>query len=153
MADSPSPGGPERLRDTASNIRELGRRTGFSESRIGEILTAFHEAVSNATRHGNEGNPARGVHAVARLEGESLVIEVADEGSGLVTIPPLPDLSQKITGKDRPAGWGLFLLRSFASEITFHAKLHSGHSVRMRFDRRAPSSPIEPKIVREADAR
>jgi anti-sigma regulatory factor (Ser/Thr protein kinase) len=153
MADSSSPGDPECLRDTTSCISDLGRRVGFSDGRIGEILTAFHEAVSNATKHGNEGNSARGIHPAARLEGESLIIEIADEGSGLVAIPPLPDLSQKIKGKDRPAGWGLFLLRSFASEVTFHAKPHGGHSVRMRFDREAPSSPIEPKIVREADDR
>ena len=74
------------------------------------LPVALTEALSNAILRGNQDDPAKHVHVMARVDTEALVIEVKDEGAGFVleecTLDPTtPD------NVDREDGRGLFLMR------------------------------------------
>ena len=88
------------------------------------VLLAVHEAMVNAHRHGG------GVtHAGARLDGHSLVVEIADRGRGfdVPDSPGMPDLTAE-------RGRGLFLIRHLASDAHL---VRNGADVRLvlTFDR------------------
>ena len=75
------------------------------------LPVALTEALSNAILRGNQDDPAKHVHVMARVDLEGLVIEVRDEGAGFdldecTLDPTTPD------NVDREDGRGLFLMRS-----------------------------------------
>jgi anti-sigma regulatory factor (Ser/Thr protein kinase) len=123
----------------------VGRR--FSAVRTEEVQTAVSEAFSNASRHGHAGRPELPIPVRAWEEGDALVVEVSDAGSGIREVPAVPDLSRKIAGQERPAGWGVYLMCSFATEVTFTCRRPAGHAVRLRFDSEAPVLPVVPRIL------
>lgn len=142
--------GDERSEETVVRVvTELCRAAGFGPTRIQEVRTALSEAFSNAVNHGNSGNQQLPVAMRAWPDGSGIVVEIHDQGTGLREIPPIPDLSAKISGRDRPRGWGVFLLRTFASEVTFVVKHPAGYLVRMRFDVEAPEVPTLPILIKE----
>jgi serine/threonine-protein kinase RsbW len=74
------------------------------------LPVALTEALSNAILRGNQDDPAKHVHVMARVDTEALVIEVKDEGAGFdleecTLDPTTPD------NVDREDGRGLFLMR------------------------------------------
>ncbi len=73
---------------------------------IDAVLLAVHEAMVNAQRHG--GGVTR---ATATVDGETLVVEVADRGRGfgVAESPPMPDTSAE-------TGRGLYLIRRLAAD-------------------------------------
>ena len=144
-------GSGESLHEAAERALEFCRAHGYTEARRSEIATALHEALSNALMHGHRGDPARPIRLRMYAEGESIWIEVRDGGPGVRALPPLPDLSKKLRGEDRPTGWGIFLMRSLASELVFVSTARGGHTVRMRFERQAPAAVNEPRIVEGKD--
>jgi anti-sigma regulatory factor (Ser/Thr protein kinase) len=138
------PGSDDAILRAARHVAELCGDLDFTESRRNEVQTALVEALSNAAIHGNRRKTP--VRVRAELREGSLVVEVLDVGPGLPELPPLPDLAKKLEGKDPPGGWGLYLMRSFASEIRFLVDPDDGHVVRLRFEAESPPSPVEPRI-------
>jgi len=135
----------------ARHVVELGGELGFPEERRNEIQTAVVEALTNAATHGNEDHEAP-VRLTANIEGGSLLVEILDAGSGLSEIPPLPDLERKLEGLDPPQGWGVYLMRSFASEIEYALDPERGHIVKLKFDEESPGTLVEPRFERSAHA-
>ena len=145
------PGTDDAILRAARHVVELAGELGFPEERRNEIQTAVVEALTNAAIHGNE-NHATPVRLTAEIDGDSLRVEIVDAGSGLSEIPPLPDLERKLEGLDPPQGWGIYLMRSFASEIDYALDPERGHIVKLKFDEESPGALVEPRIERNAHA-
>ena len=120
---------------------------GFSVVRAEEVRTAVSEAFSNALRHGHGGRPDLPILVRAWEDAEALMVEVQDGGRGIREVPSLPDLPRKMAGQERPSGWGVSLMRSFATEVTFMICRPTGHLVRLRFEPEAPNFPVSPTIL------
>lgn len=80
------------------------------------LAVALTEALSNAILRGNNDDPAKHVHVMARVDPSTLVIEVQDEGQGFnledcTLDPTTPD------NVDREDGRGLFLMRKLMDRV------------------------------------
>ncbi len=91
---------------------------------IDAVLLAVHEAMVNAHRHG--GGVTR---ATAGLDGQAVVVEVADNGCGF-GVPESPDMPDAVA----ETGRGLYLIRRLTADA--HV-VRSGGEVRLvlRFER------------------
>lgn len=80
------------------------------------LAVALTEALSNAILRGNNDDPAKHVHVVARVDPARLVIEVRDEGEGfdLDTCTLDPTTPENV---DREDGRGLFLMRQLMDRV------------------------------------
>jgi serine/threonine-protein kinase RsbW len=96
---------------------QFAKTSGFSEDEILRISMAVREGVVNAVLHGNQYDPNKKVRIAFENSGESLVIRIADEGSGLdpdsIPDPLAPENLLKTSGR------GIFLIRSFMDEVQF----------------------------------
>jgi serine/threonine-protein kinase RsbW len=85
------------------------------------VSLVLMEAVSNAIRHGNQGDKTRTVEIHYHLIREEVVLEVTDEGSGFD-----PNLVPNPLGEDAEAGrsrrWGLMLMRIYMTWIRFNKR-------------------------------
>ncbi len=109
------------------------RVLGFKPDRIEDLKTALAEACINAIEHGNLGRDDARV--VVRLFGEDkmLTVWVLDEGTGLMSAPPEPSIEKKMDSMEPPRGFGLFLIRNLADEVSFDRIGDGGHAVKMIF--------------------
>jgi serine/threonine-protein kinase RsbW len=102
--------------------------------RMLNVPVALSEALSNAILRGNREDPAKQVHVTARVDANSLVIEVRDEGAGFdldecTLDPTTPD------HVNREDGRGLFLMRKLMDRVErFDAG--RGNIVRLTLNRR-----------------
>jgi serine/threonine-protein kinase RsbW len=80
------------------------------------LPVALTEALSNAILRGNNDDPAKHVHIMARVNRAQLVIEVVDEGVGFdldqCTLDPTTP-----GNVDREDGRGLFLMRKLMDRV------------------------------------
>src|SRR6266480_1318420 len=76
-------------------VDDLLVRLGLGEDDRHWIGLAVREAVANAIRHGNGGDPEKQVEVEVRLEESEVVVVVRDEGTGFdptaVADPLLPE--------------------------------------------------------------
>jgi serine/threonine-protein kinase RsbW len=94
------------------------------------IGIAVREAVANAVKHGNRQDPDKRVEVDLGVEGDSLVIQVLDEGGGFnpeeVGDPRAPENVLK------PSGRGIFYMQNFMDEIEYSFRPDGGTMVTMR---------------------
>lgn len=97
-------------------IKEL-ERCHFSEDAIFAIKLALEEALMNAVKHGNSGDPSKRVTVRYAVTREKAVLIVGDEGSGFI-----PNAIPDPTTPDRiplPSGRGIMLMRAYMDEVVF----------------------------------
>ena len=97
------------------------------------LAVALSEALSNAILRGNNDDPAKHVHVMARVDSVRLVVEVTDEGVGFdldqcTLDPTTPD------NVDREDGRGLFLMRQLMDRVERFDDAR-GNVVRLTLDR------------------
>jgi serine/threonine-protein kinase RsbW len=80
------------------------------------LAVALTEALSNAILRGNNDDPAKHVHVMARVDPARLVIEVQDEGAGFDLDPCTLDPTTP-GNVDREDGRGLFLMRQLMDRV------------------------------------
>jgi serine/threonine-protein kinase RsbW len=111
-------------------LRGTLERLGLDEDNRHWIDVAVREAVANAIKHGNCQDPAKQVHVDLEMEGDSLVIRVADEGVGFdpqqLEDPLAPENLLK------PNGRGIFYMKSFMDAIEYGVQPGGGTTVTMR---------------------
>jgi serine/threonine-protein kinase RsbW len=151
MIDLVVQGTIESIEAAVRPVEELCRKLHYTQDRVWEIATAVHEALLNARDHGHSGDASRPIRFRAQRQGDGLLAEIRDGGPGLDCVPPLPDIAQKLLGKETPRGWGLFLMRSLASELISCSFARGGHMMRMRFGPRAPAAPVELRLLEVED--
>jgi serine/threonine-protein kinase RsbW len=90
---------------------------GYPRKDIFAVALALHEAVVNALRHGNRGDPTKQVRVSYLVRPTEVVLEVEDEGKGFdpdLVADPLLD-----GNVGRPNGRGLFLMRAYMTWVHF----------------------------------
>lgn len=102
----------------------------FDASACFAIRLALEEAISNAFKHGNGGDPEKSVQLSFRIDSVAAEFEVEDQGDGFDPGDvPDPTLDENL---EVPSGRGIVLMRSFMSAVEY---LGSGNRVRLRYDR------------------
>jgi serine/threonine-protein kinase RsbW len=103
---------------TAASVAKL---MGFREDRIEDLKTAVAEACINAIEHGNRLNEGLSVGVVLSAGEDSLEVKVIDDGKGLKSLPPKPDIERKMHGEEDPRGMGMFLIQALVDEAEWVA--------------------------------
>jgi serine/threonine-protein kinase RsbW len=106
------------------------KNMGFTEDRVEDLKTAVAEACLNAIEHGNQLDRSTRVGITLTVEESKLQVSVKDEGKGIGEIPT-PSIENKIEGKDKPRGWGIFLIKQLVNEVAFEPNPEGGNVVRM----------------------
>ncbi|HKH45679.1 MAG TPA: ATP-binding protein [Thermoanaerobaculia bacterium] len=119
------------LRDTLDQI-------GVDEDARHDVDLAVREAVTNAIKHGNEQNPDKQVHIDLLLEGDDLVLQIADEGAGF----DLSSVQDPLAPENilRPNGRGILFMRKFMDDIQYSLRPGGGTVVTMRKRLAGPKS-------------
>ena len=85
----------------------------------------------NAMEHGNEYRADRPVSIRVLHSADRLRVRVTDQGGGGELAPPeTPDLEAKLAGRQRPRGWGLFLIEKMVDEARVTSD-EGGHTLEL----------------------
>ena len=106
------------------------KNMGFTEDRVEDLKTAVAEACLNAIEHGNKMDTSTKVGITLTIEESKLQVSVSDEGKGIAKISA-PSIENKIEGKEKTRGWGLFLIKNLVNEVAFEQGPEGGNVVRM----------------------
>ena len=124
----PSVIGSEKIAiETAASV---AKKMGFSDDRIEDLKTAVAEACLNAIEHGNKMDTNTKVGITLTVEKEHLQVAVKDAGKGIDEIK-MPNIENKIEGKEETRGWGMFLIKSLMNEVKFETVPEGGNIVKM----------------------
>jgi len=106
------------LRSLSEKVDDWMRVLGYSGKDIFAVRLALGEAVLNAFRHGNQGDPGKVVRVRWLITPTEVAFEVEDEGGGfdpdLVPDPIAGDNHKRISGR------GLYLMRVYMSGVTYN---------------------------------
>ena len=97
-------------------LRELEKHQ-FSEEATFAVKLALEEALCNAVKHGNQGDPGKSVTVRYAVTAEKAVVLVRDEGEGFE-----PDSVPDPTTDDRlamPNGRGIMLIAAYMDEVAY----------------------------------
>jgi len=112
-------------------LGELKRR-GWGESDMFSVHLAVEEALVNAVKHGNRGDPSKRVEVVCSIAPDRIRVQITDEGEGFdPSAVPDPTDDEHL---EVPSGRGLMLMRCFMTTLEFNEK---GNSVTMEKSRDA----------------
>lgn len=110
-------------------IEQIRAERDIGEEVAGNLMVAFHEAVTNAILHGNQLDPSKVVDIKAWFEDHQLVLQVTDQGSGFDP-DSLPDPLDE-NNLLKSGGRGVFLIRQFSDDISYN---DSGNMVTIRYN-------------------
>jgi len=106
--------------------RALKRFRGDREELAYHINLVLTEAMSNAIRHANEGDPEKVVHVTIVIEDQDLTIRVYDQGQGFdvcsTAAPEFKNLDEH--------GRGIYIIRSLMDRVTY-SECRGGHVLEM----------------------
>jgi anti-sigma regulatory factor (Ser/Thr protein kinase) len=108
---------PGNEREAIARVEEAVAGVGLEQARVERLKTAVAEATMNAMEHGSEYRADRPVSIRVLSSADSVRVQVTDLG-GLTELPEpeTPDLEAKLAGRQRPRGWGLFLIERMVDE-------------------------------------
>ena len=127
-----------QLASEPGNEREAIRRVesaiaglGMAPARLERLKTALAEATMNAMEHGNEYGPDSKVRIRVVHRGDTVRVRITDRGeAGELPEPEVPDLEAKLEGRQRPRGWGLFLIEKMVDETRVESDAR-GHTLEL----------------------
>jgi serine/threonine-protein kinase RsbW len=106
--------------------RALKRYQGDREELAYHINLVLTEAMANAIRHANEGDPEKEVHITISIHDNSLSIRVFDQGQGFdICELPSPDFKGL-----NEHGRGVYIIRSLMDHVSYR-KMKGGHVLEM----------------------
>jgi serine phosphatase RsbU (regulator of sigma subunit)/anti-sigma regulatory factor (Ser/Thr protein kinase) len=117
LADFDLPSAPGNEREAMDLVAQAVANIGLGPARLERLKTAVAEATMNAMEHGNEYRPDRPVSIRVLLSADRLRVLVTDQGdAGELAEAEAPDLEAKLEGRQKPRGWGLFLIEKMVDE-------------------------------------
>src|SRR5215216_4432963 len=117
LADFELPSAPGNERQAIERVESAVADLGLEASRVERLKTAVAEATMNAMEHGNEYRADRPVSIRVLLSADGLRVQVTDQGDAdELAEPESPDLQAKLEGRQKPRGWGLFLIEKMVDE-------------------------------------
>ncbi len=121
---------PENVELVQIAVEASLAQLSISEDDSHWIGIAVREAVANAIKHGNQDDPGKKVEIDFGLEGDEVVVRVADEGTGFDP-RTLPD-PRSPENLMRPNGRGIFFMRRFMDDIDYTFRPGGGTIVTLR---------------------
>jgi serine phosphatase RsbU (regulator of sigma subunit)/anti-sigma regulatory factor (Ser/Thr protein kinase) len=108
---------PGNEREAIARVEAAVADAGLEQARLDRLKTAVAEATMNAMEHGNEYRADRPVSIRVLSSADSVKVQVTDLG-GVTELPDreIPDLEAKLAGRQKPRGWGLFLIEQMVDE-------------------------------------
>lgn len=107
--------------------KELDRYSGDRETLAYHINLVLTEAMVNAIRHANAGDPGKMVHIIINISDDELLIKVFDNGQGFdINAIPTPDFAQL-----EDSGRGIFLIKSLMDFVSYQ-KVCDGNVLEMK---------------------
>jgi anti-sigma regulatory factor (Ser/Thr protein kinase) len=130
------PSEPGNERKALGMVADAVVDLGLPPAQLERLKTAVAEATMNAIEHGNHNDPLIPVNIMAEVANGDLRVRITDAGgSDILAHPEAPNLEAKLEGRQKPRGWGLFLIESMVDdldvtsdgatrtvELTFHLK-------------------------------
>ncbi|MGH2805780.1 MAG: ATP-binding SpoIIE family protein phosphatase [Actinomycetota bacterium] len=107
--------GNERL--VMDRVEAAVSTIGLPQPELERLKTAVSEAAMNAIEHGNHGRPELPVDVRVLVTEEDLKVHIRDRGTSEVVAVETPDLEAKLEGRQKPRGWGLFLIENMVDEM------------------------------------
>ncbi len=104
-----------------STAAAVAKLVGLRPDRIEDLKTAVAEACINAIEHGNRLNEKLSVGVVLSASDDVLEVKVIDDGKGMRSQPPKPDIDRKMHGQEDPRGMGMFLIQALVDEAEWVA--------------------------------
>lgn len=126
----------EEMEAATRRVLDRVRVADFSPGSTFAIRLALEEALANALMHGNGGDPGKAIVIEFCIDGEKVIIAVADKGNGF-DLAAVPDPTQE-ENIEIPAGRGIMLMRAYMTAVTYNER---GNRVTMRYDRVEPINP------------
>jgi anti-sigma regulatory factor (Ser/Thr protein kinase) len=103
-------------------VAEAVAHLELEPARLERLKTAVGETVMNAIEYGSQGNPDVPVEVRVDADHQTIRVRVTDRAlSGPVPDAEMPDLDAKLEGRQKPRGWGLFLIRHMVDGMDVHA--------------------------------
>ena len=104
-----------------STAAAVAKLHGLRPDRIEDLKTAVAEACINAIEHGNRLNEKLSVGVILSASNDVLEVKVIDDGKGMRSQPPKPDIDRKMHGEEDPRGMGMFLIQALVDEAEWVA--------------------------------
>ena len=98
-------------------VLEAVMQCGFGGADQFAIKLALEEALANAIKHGNAGNPEKQVVIEFHVDDRQARITVQDEGAGFNPID-VPDCTLD-ENLEKPNGRGVMLMKTYMNEVAF----------------------------------
>ena len=109
-------------RAAMQRVAEAVAPLGLEPARLERLKTAVAETVMNAIEYGSQGDPSVPVDVRVDADADTIRVRVTDRAlSGPVPDAEMPDLDAKLEGRQKPRGWGLFLIRHMVDGMDVHA--------------------------------
>lgn len=108
----------EELKSALSKVIKACELHSYGKDDCFAIRLALEEALSNAFKHGNGGDPKQSIIIQYKLDDNCVRIEVEDQGNGF-DIGSIPDPTRK-ENIEIPAGRGIMLMRAYMSEVVYN---------------------------------
>jgi len=119
-------------RVVVSELLDELKRRGWEESDVFSVHLAVEEALVNAVKHGNKGDPSKRVEVMCSIGPDRIRVQITDEGEGFdPSAVPDPTDDEHL---EVPSGRGLMLMRCFMTTLKFNEK---GNRVTMEKSRDA----------------
>ena len=123
--------------DAADRVVARARAWGLGEERLDALRQAAAEATMNAMEHGNRLDPSLSVTITVGASAAELVLTVSDAGGARpMRTAPVPDIEEKIAGRQAERGWGTLLIARAADDVRVHAD-GGGRAIELVFRREA----------------
>ena len=131
LADFELPSEPGNERQAIERVESAVAGLGLEPARVERLKTAVGEATMNAMEHGSEYRPDRPVSIRVLVSSDRLCVQVTDQGeAGELAEPEAPDLQAKLEGRQKPRGWGMFLIEKMVDEARVTGE-GGGHTVEL----------------------
>jgi anti-sigma regulatory factor (Ser/Thr protein kinase) len=105
-------------------LEQEGEPEGFRY----QVVSAFNEAFNNLARHGGEKLKNKEIMVVVEVNEQLIIIELHDSGKGF-KFPSESETDVPLPGELRESGMGLFIMRSFMSELKYQSSDEDGVNV------------------------
>jgi serine/threonine-protein kinase RsbW len=121
-------------------IEEACRRAGADESLCFDLKLAVDEAVSNLVVHGYEGQEPGPIKVSFALDGDEIVITIADHAAPFYPEHAPEPLLDVPASERRPGGLGWHLIKQIADRLEYETSPETGNRLTMikKFVRRPP---------------
>jgi len=118
LADFKVQSAPGNEREAMSRVAAAVDGLALSPERLERLKTATAEATMNAMEHGNRYDPDLYVSIAVRSDGRRVSVSIVDHGGDRdIPTTPVPDIEEKLAGRQSPRGWGLFLIKSMVDAM------------------------------------